>query len=125
MPGKAKRASERKSGFALGLTRTCRSADAPLRIFHVQRMLALMERFQTYREWWRPLPAWLKLITAVCIYPAAFFIFYCVLTGTSKSGEAFIAFGVCMVGALTHIVCDRRNRLGAREPGGVDFFGGE
>jgi len=84
-----------------------------------------MERLQAYRDWWRPLPAWLKLVTALGIYPAWFLIVYSVFTGASESREAFIAFGVCMVGALLHIAFDRRNRGGRREQGGFDFFGGE
>lgn len=84
-----------------------------------------MDRLEAYRSWWRPLPAWLKLVTAVGIYPAWFFIAYCVFTGASKSREALLAFGIFMIGTLLHIAFDRRNRSGDREQGGFDFFGGE
>ncbi|MBB5713153.1 hypothetical protein [Sphingomonas xinjiangensis] len=59
------------------------------------------------------------------IYPAWFFIVYCVFTGASKSQEALFAFGVFSIGTLLHISFDRRDRGAHREQGGVDFVGGE
>ncbi|RYE65475.1 MAG: hypothetical protein EOO81_12640 [Oxalobacteraceae bacterium] len=84
-----------------------------------------MKRLEAYRDWWRPLPVWLKLVTTVCIYPAWFFIVYCVFTGASESQEAFLAFGVFMAGTLLHIAFDRRNRGDCREPDGIDYLGRE
>jgi len=85
----------------------------------------MMDRLEAYRSWWQPLPAWLKLVTAVGIYPAWLFIVYCVFTGASKSREAMLAFGVFFIGTLLHIAFDRRNRGSSRERNGFDFFGGE
>ena len=85
----------------------------------------LVDRLNAYRSWWRPLPAWLKLVTAAGIYPAWFFLIYCVFTGASKSREALFAFGVFAAGALLHIAFDRRNRGGNPDRGGFDFFDGE
>jgi hypothetical protein len=85
----------------------------------------MMDRLQAYRRWWQPLPAWLKLVTAVGIYPAWLFIVFCVFTGASKSREALLAFGVCTIGTLLHIAFDRRDRDVSREQDGVDFFGGD
>jgi hypothetical protein len=84
-----------------------------------------MNCLEDYQSWWRPLPAWLKLVTAVGIYPAWFFIVYCVFTGASKSQEALLAFGVCVIGTLLHIAFDRRNRGGSHERDGLDFGSGE
>jgi hypothetical protein len=101
------------------------SVRAQLQTLRVRRISRLMDRLKAYRSWWRPLPAWLKLVTAAGIYPAWFFIVYCVFTGASKSLEAVLAFGVCTIGTLLHIAFDGRNRGGSREHGGVDVFGGD
>jgi hypothetical protein len=84
-----------------------------------------MDRLELYRSWWRPLPLWLKVVTAAGIYPAWFVIVCCVLTGASKSLAAVLAFGVCTAGTLLHIARDHRNRGDGRERGGFDFFGDE
>jgi hypothetical protein len=82
-----------------------------------------MDRLEDYRSSWRPLPARLKLITAIGIYPAWFFIVYCVFTGASKSREALLALGVCAIGALLHIALDRRDRGGDQQRDGL-YLGG-
>ena len=85
-----------------------------------------MDLLEAYRSWWRPLPAWLKLVTVLGIYPAWCFIIYCVFADASKSLEAIIAFGVCMIATLLHMMFDCRNREDdGREHGGLDFLGGE
>jgi len=84
-----------------------------------------MIRFGAYRSWWRPLPGWLKLVTVLGIYPAWFFIVYCVFTESAKSREAIIAFCIFFIGTMLHILFDRRNRGGTEESGGIDFFGGD
>ena len=84
-----------------------------------------MDRLESHRSWWRPLPIWLKLVTVVGIYPAWLFIVYCVFTGASKSQEALIAFGVGVIGTLLHIAFDRRDQGGGREQSGFDVSGGE
>lgn len=71
------------------------------------------------------MPKWLKLVTAVGIYPAWLFIVYCVFTGASKSQEALLAFAVCVIGTLLHLAFDHRKRDNNRERGGFDLFGGE
>lgn len=84
-----------------------------------------MDHLDSYSSWWGPMPVWLKLVTALGIYPAWFFTVYCLVTGASKSREALLAFGVCMIGTLLHIAFDRRNRGGNQEPGDFDNFGSE
>ncbi|URW74535.1 hypothetical protein M9980_08065 [Sphingomonas donggukensis] len=84
-----------------------------------------MDRFKSYRSWWRPLPAWLKLITVLGIYPAWLFIVYCACTSASKSQDALLAFGVFALGTVLHIAFDRRNRGAGPEQGGDDIVGGE
>ncbi|MCC2977944.1 hypothetical protein LK533_14830 [Sphingomonas sp. PL-96] len=84
-----------------------------------------MDRLQSYRSWWQPLPAWLKLVTLVGIYPAWLFIVVCVCTGASKSKEALLAFGVCVIGTLLHIAFDHRDHGNPQQRNGVDFGGGE
>ena len=101
------------------------AAYAQLRTFKAESILLVMDRLEAYRSWWRPLPAWLKLVTAAGFYPAWLFIIYCVLIGAAKSVAALIAFGICLVVALLHIAFDRRNRDGIPERGGIDFIGGE
>jgi hypothetical protein len=85
----------------------------------------LMNRLETYRSWWRPLPVWLKLLTVVGFYPTWMFLIYRVFTGASKSREALIAFIICFACVLLHIAFDKRNRVGGRDGRGIDFFGGE
>ena len=96
-----------------------------LRTFRAGGILHEMKRLIAYRDLWRDLPAWLKLITAVGIYPAWVFIGYCVFTGASKSLGALVAFGIFAIGTLLHVAFDRRNRSLDGAKGGIDFFGGE
>jgi hypothetical protein len=105
-------------------TRSGLSATAPVADTSSRRISRSMDRLEAYRSWWRPLPAWLKLVTVVGVYPAWLFIAYCVFTGASKSRGALFAFGIFAVGALLHIAFDRRNRRAGGERGGFDFFGG-
>jgi len=51
-----------------------------------------MEAVQSYRNWWRPLPGWLKITTSLIAYPAWAIIVYCVATGNAKSTAAFFSF---------------------------------
>ncbi|WP_188513439.1 hypothetical protein [Blastomonas aquatica] len=81
---------------------------------------------QSYRNWWRPLPAWVKAATTLVAFPAWLFIVYCIVTGNLKSLEALSAFGVFAVVVVLHIVFDRRTRRGAPERhGGADLIDGE
>lgn len=84
-----------------------------------------MDRARSYRNWWHPLPIWLKLVTLLCIYPAWLFIAICVFSGASKSREALLVFGVFAIGTLLHIVFDRRAPGSIQEGGGVDVGGDE
>jgi hypothetical protein len=84
-----------------------------------------MGRLEASRRWWRPLPAWLKLVTITGVYPAWFFIIYCLFTEASKGREALPAFDVFTIGALLHIAFDRRNRGGGQDRNGLEFPGDE
>lgn len=67
------------------------------------------ERLGTREAWWRPLPLWLKLITALVAFPAWFFIVYCIVTGQSNGPAAYVAGAVFFLCAGLHLIFDRRN----------------
>lgn len=96
-----------------------------MRTFRGGAILRLMDRLEAYRSWWQPLPAWLKLVTVMGIYPAWLFIVYCVFTGASKSQEAVIAFAIFAIGTLLHIAFNGRNRSSGQKEGGFNFSSGE
>lgn len=84
-----------------------------------------MGQLNRFMNWWRPLPLWLKGVTAVALLPAWLFTLFCVLSGQEKSASAFLGFGVFAGATLLHIIFDRRNRRGGKDgAGGVDFGGG-
>ena len=75
-----------------------------------------MKAVQSYRDWWRPLPIWLKIATTLIAYPAWAIGVYCVATGNEKSTAAFSSFIAFAVVTVLHIVLDRRNSRSASEP---------
>lgn len=84
-----------------------------------------MQRLRSYRSWWQPLPAWLKLVTLLGIYPAGSFMVFWILTGASKSTEALLAFGVCLLCTRMHAADDSLGRGEGQAGNGVSFGDGE
>lgn len=79
----------------------------------------------SFSSWWCPLPRWLKVVTALGVYPPWLFIIYCVLTGQAKSVGALVAFSVFAFCTVLHIIFDSRNRRDGRGAnGGFDLSDG-
>jgi hypothetical protein len=81
---------------------------------------------QAYRNWWRPLPTWLKAATTLAALPAWFVIIFAIAAGKAESMVALTAFGVFVAVVVLHIAFDGRNSRGPSERhGGVDLMDGE
>jgi len=82
-----------------------------------------MKTIGRFANWWKPLPFGLKLVTVLAVYPAWFFIMYCIFTGQAKSTSALVAFLVFASGVSLHIAFDARSRRVRRDGSGLDFYG--